>query len=90
MATVTTVEKAPILDEAGAQLSPFTHTATTDNPAVASIINVDAKLYVGGVAPGTATVTAIRLADGATATAQVTVTATAVPFSITIGTAVPK
>lgn len=88
---LTTLQKAQILDEAGNPLHQGTHAATSSDPAVASIGDGGGfTLAVVGNSAGTATITATRNADGATATLTVEVTAPATPFAITLGPATAK
>lgn len=90
MAILTTVEKAPILNQDGVQLVPSQYTAVSADASVATILNQSTKLWVSAGVPGTTTITATRIADGSTATAEVTVVLPAIPFSITVGAPVPK
>lgn len=89
MATLTTVEKAPILDQAGLNLTSSNAQIAISDTAIVTAVLVAGKWYASAGVPGTATITATRLADGSTATLDVTVVA-ATPFAISLGTAVPK
>lgn len=90
MASLTTLEKAQILDDAGTPLNSGSYSATSSNPAVASIGDGGGfTLAVLGQSAGTATITATRNADGETATLEVTVTSGA-PFTISLGVPSPK
>lgn len=89
MATLNALKKAPILDEAGAQLAGAGYAVTSSDPAVASIHQETGYAYwVTGVAAGSAVLTARRAIDGAEATLNVTVVA-ATPFAIALGAEVP-
>jgi len=90
MATLTTVQKAPILNEDGVHLWTAGYTATSAGTNVATILSQDNHLWIAANQPGTTTITATRVADGATATTDVTVVLPAVPFSITVGAPVAK
>lgn len=90
MASITTLEKAPVLDQDGASLVSGTHTVISSDPAVAKLeFGTSYSWWVIGQIIGTATVTATRLADGATADLEVEVVA-GTPFAITLGPAVPR
>ena len=88
MATLNALKRANILNEAGDDLHAPSYSATSSDPAVASINNIDSYLSVTGVSAGTATITATRALDGAVATLDVTVVA-ADPFTISLGAEVP-
>ncbi len=89
MAQLTTLEYAPVLDGNGVNLFPGTYSAVSSDPAVASIgqsgLGGGATIVVNGLSAGTATITATRNVDGATASLDVTVTA-ANGFTIQLGT----
>lgn len=93
-----TTEKAPVLDADGLPLGTVgqtLYTATSSDTAVASVRWDNWQAWVYGETAGTATITATRLADGATSAVDVTVEAPAPPpvlppFSISLGAPVPK
>ena len=78
MPTLTTVQKAPLLDETGTQILGTAATVTSANPLVATTVVSNSRWWVSAGTPGTTTITATR------------VTAPAVPFSISLGAPVPK
>lgn len=78
------LKKAPILNEAGVALAATKYSAVSSNPAAVAIVTSSGNLFAQGIAAGTATVTATRLLDGATATLDIEVFA-AVPFTISLG-----
>ena len=88
MAIISTTQKAPVLDQDGVQLTSAEASVFSSDPAVASI-DWAAGIYVVGQTVGTVTLTATRLSDGSTAELDVEVVADA-PFSISLGTPVPK
>lgn len=88
MSTLSTSEKAPILNHLGEPLTQAGHGAASSAPEVALPFFDGGAIWIEGVAVGTATITATRTSDGATAELQVTVSEE--PFSITLGTPVPK
>ena len=90
MPTLTTIEKAPILNEAAVHLSTSMATVVSSDPAVVSINTTSSKFFANGVTPGQATVTATRIADGSQASVLVEVVVPATPFAITLGTPVAK
>jgi len=87
--TIDTTQYAPIEDGNGVALPPGSFSATSSDPAVASIGSAPGAIAVVGQAAGTATITATRNADGATATLTVTVTG-ADAFTIQLGAPQPK
>jgi uncharacterized protein YjdB len=89
MNTIDTTQYAPLQDGGGANLNPSSYSATSSDPAVASIGSAPGAIAVVGQSAGTATITAVRNADGATATLEVTVT-TASGFTIQLGAPQPK
>lgn len=89
MAQITTLEKAPVLDQDGNQLTTANSSVFSSDDAVASIEWAAGPVFVVGETVGTVTLTATRLADGAVSTLEVNVVAAA-PFAITLGAAVPK
>lgn len=91
MATLTTLEKAPVIDGNGNQLGAPNQTlydVASSAPTILSIEWVDWRAVAVGQAPGVATITATRLSDGAVASVEVTVTEG--PFDIDLGTPEPK
>ena len=74
---LTTIQQARILDGNGAQLLPATYSASSSDTTVATIATVAGVLTVLGQAAGSATITATRLTDGATASVAVDVVAAA-------------
>ena len=80
-ATINVHKKAPILDQDGVQMTSA-DAVTSSNPTVCSIAN-DAGLFAVGNLPGTATISAIRIADGSTASLDVEVVG--LPFAISLG-----
>lgn len=95
MATLLLTDKAPLLDQDGVHIGTVgqtTHTVASSDPAVASIDWPNWQPFVVAQSVGITTVTAVRLADGAEATLEVeVVTAAALPpFSISLGTPLPK
>lgn len=90
MNTIDTTQYALILDGNGNALSPSQFSATSSDPTIASIgTGANGGLAVVGQTAGTATITAHRNADGATATLTATVT-TAAGFTIQLGAPAPK
>lgn len=88
MATLTTLEKAPVLDDADNHLGESYDVQSSDT-AVATTAKATGQLwYVYGAGVGTTTLTATRIADGGTATLEVTVSAA--PFVIKLGAPVAK
>lgn len=91
---LTSLELAPIQDGNGANLWPGAYSATSSDPLVASIGQVGlgggAYIVVNGLSAGTATITATRNVDGATATLDVTVTSAGAAFTIQLGTPSPR
>lgn len=87
--TLTTLEKATIDDGTDHALAAGSFAATSSDPAVASVASSGGFWYCLGQSAGTATITATRNADGATATVDVTVT-TGSGFTIHLGTPSPK
>ncbi len=90
MATLTTAEKAPLNCSDGPILAGGPYSIGTSAGGVASfaIGDLGSPVYVVGQTAGEATITVVRLADGATATLDVEVTAG--PFTISLGAPVPK
>lgn len=91
---LTTLEYAQLQDGTGAGLYPGSYSATSSDPAVASIGQAGAGggaiIAVSGIGAGTATITATRNVDGATATLEVTVTGVGPVFTIQLGTPTPR
>jgi hypothetical protein len=85
---VSSLEKAPVLNGSGEPLATTEASVAGTSAAVFTTAVEDGIHYVVGQGPGTATLNATRTSDGAQAAVEVTVTA--VPFSISIGTPVPK
>lgn len=94
MATLTTAEKAPIVDADGVQLGAQGQTLydiATSDAGVVVVSWEDWRPVAVAQAVGEATLTATRLADGAVATLDVeVVAATLPPFTIDLGAPVPK
>lgn len=95
MATLLITDKAPILDQDGQHIGIIgqtTHAVESSDPTVASIDWPYWQPFVVAQSLGTATITATRLVDGAVATLEVEVVTAAPlpPFSISLGTPVPK
>lgn len=88
MADLDTSQKAAILNDAGSHISANSFTATSSNPAIANPSTANFKLWVDGIAPGTATITVNRNSDGMSAVLEVTVAEA--PFTIHLGTPVPR
>lgn len=87
MATLTTAQRAAILDQDGTQLLVGSSTVSSSDAAVCAPLNQgDNQWYAVAQAPGTCTLTASR--GGQSATLEVTVVAE--PFSIQLGTPEPK
>lgn len=86
MATLTTSQKAPVLDGDGTPLLTTGSTVTTSDPAVCGLANFDDQWWAVAQSPGTCTLTANR--SGSTASLEVTVVAE--PFSIQLGAPEPK
>lgn len=87
MPTLTTAQKAPILDQDGVQLLVTSSTVSSSDPEVCTPLNQgENQWYAVAQAPGTCTLTASR--GGQNATLEVTVIAE--PFSIQLGTPEPK
>ena len=89
MSTLSTTQKAPVLDQDGTHLTNADASLFSSDTAVASIEWQAGPLYVVGQTVGTCTVTATRLSDNSTAELTVEVVADA-PFSISLGTPEPK
>ncbi len=90
MATLTTLQYAVVQDGNGVDLGGG-YGVTSSDPLIASIgSGPGGTIAVVGQSVGTATITATRNMDGATATLDVTVTADAEGFSIQLGTPAPK
>ncbi len=88
MATLTTLQKADVLDQDGDNLFTSTHSVISSDPAVARMEQGNGYSWmVAGQTVGEATITATRLADGATASLEVEVVP-GTPFAITL--AVPR
>lgn len=85
--------KAPILDQDGVKLGASglnTHSVNSSDPTVVDIQWLDWRPWAFARKVGSVTLTATRLADGATTTLDVEVVAPALPpFSISLGEAVP-
>lgn len=95
--TITTAEKVEIQDsDTGVGLEdravPNTYLGSSSDTSVAIVADSGHfTLSVHGVAPGTATITVTRTADGVTATGEVTVEeAPVAPFEFQFGTPEPK
>lgn len=89
MTTLTTIQKAPILDQDGNQLTTVTSTVFSSDNNIVGIDYASGPVFAVGTGSGTATLTAHRLIDGTSATLEVTVTNGA-PFSITLGAPLPR
>lgn len=87
MATLTTAQKAPLLDQDGNQLQVGVESASSSDNAVAYCENQNNLWYVVAAVAGTCTVTASR-SGFAPATLEVTVTEAT--FSIQLGAPEPK
>lgn len=92
MADLDTTHWAPILDQSDAPLFPGSFSAVSSDPTVAQIVQgTGGVLAVAGRATGTATITATRNSDGATASVDVTVEAVGPgEFTIHLGAAQPN
>ena len=90
MATLNALNKAPVLNQDGIQITSIGHQLASSDTGVASVAYEpgSGNWWATGVAAGTATLTATRTLDGAVATLEVTVTA-AVPFAISLGAESP-
>ena len=90
MASITTLQRAPILDGLNANLGAGGYSVVSSDTSVATIAAFENyNLYVVSADVGTATITATRLADNATATLDVSVIASD-PFTIQLGAPVAK
>lgn len=87
MYTLTTSEKAPLLDDHDTPVESAT-TVSSDTE-VATISNEGGVTFVVAVGPGTATISATRWSDNATASLEVEVV-NETSFQIKLGTPVPK
>lgn len=91
MATLDITEKAPVLDQDGNQLNTTEHQLYSSDAGVCGVEFGTGLVFAVAGHTGDATLSAVRLADGATASLGVTVTANALGgFSISLGTAIPK
>jgi len=92
MATLTTIEKAPVLDGNNAILTGGQYAVVSSDTGVVTLGDFGGNNTVGAFAAGvgTATITATRNADGATATVDVTVVLDPGGFAIHLGTPTPK
>lgn len=92
MATLDSQSKAPVIDAASGdplgEIGGSTHYVNSSDPLICEVVWEDWRPWVHGHAPGTATLTAGRVADGAETTLEVVVTVA--PFDIDLGPAVPK
>jgi uncharacterized protein YjdB len=82
--SLSTIQQAKLLDGNNAQLLPAAYSAYSSDHAVATIAIVVGALTVVAQGAGSATITATRVADGATATLVVDVAAAA-GFTIQLG-----
>lgn len=86
MADLNPLQYAMLLDQDNNPLPFGQFSAVSDDPAVCSIgAGPGSAIAAIGQAPGTATITATRNTDGATASVEVTVEALAVAFAIHLG-----
>jgi hypothetical protein len=89
MADLTSIQKAPILDQDGNQLdSGAGDQVFSNNEAVCSVLVEGTLVFASGVSAGTATLFAHR--NGQTATLDVSVEASAEAFAIHLGTPVDR
>ena len=90
MATLSTTERAPILDANDSALASAQYSVASSDDTVVSVTELFGSLYAVGESAGTATLTATRTADGAESDPlEVTVTS-AGSFQIHLGTPQPK
>lgn len=87
MATLTSAQKAPLLDELDQQLQVGVHNVVSDDNAVAQATNIGDLWWIVAIAPGSCTINATS-PGGATASLPVDVTQAT--FQIHLGTPVPK
>jgi hypothetical protein len=89
MNTMTTAQKAQILDQDDQPLTAARHNISSDSPAVGFDVSDPSGTWaIAGSGAGVAILTAFDKVTGASATMEVTVTLP--PFAIHLGTAVPK
>jgi hypothetical protein len=89
MATLNALKKAIVNGPDGASLlNTHANVVSSDANIVAVQLTGNGEFFAAWAAPGTATLTATRLADGVTATLDVTALP-ASPFSISLGDEVP-
>jgi uncharacterized protein YjdB len=83
-----TTQKAPVLDQDGVQLTVGTSSVVSSDPGVARVDWEAGPITISGISAGTATITATRALDSATAELEVEVTDA--PFAISLGNPVPR
>lgn len=88
MATLNALNKAPILNQSDEPLGVGSFSVTSSDAMVAQAFIADGQWLAKGISAGTATLTATRLVDSATATLAVEVIA-ASPFTIHLGAESP-
>ena len=89
MATLTVGTKAPVLDQDGHPLGvadASTHGVNSSDSSVAEVQWINWHPWIIAKATGDVTLTAVRLADGASAVLELEVVAQSLPpFSISLG-----
>lgn len=92
MATITTLQKAPVLDANDAPITGGAYAAVSSDTTVVTVGDFGGNNTLGAFAAGigTATISVTRNADGAVATVDVTVVLDPNGFAIHLGTPVPK